>query len=225
MKKVSHIFTQYITFQSLLVHSRDVFSHLNQPGKAYVCLYLNSLTAFGIIKYIYTDILSPKTHLISTLDTSYKKSYDEYKTSTNWELHIDISTLIIYVPPNIEWWWATYDDDQNQRPKDIIISYRQTSLLFLFLILLNYNILFCFYHCSYLSLYLQLAQFVGYIKVVEMLIPEDESENDYTERIRQYGKINGTLVAMISWSCYKNPICQNLLRGYTGHNERIINCT
>ena len=46
---------------------------------------------------------------------------------------------------------------------------------------------------------------------------EDESKDDYAERIRQYGKINGRLIAMIGGSCYKNQICRNLLRGYTGH--------
>ena len=49
-----------------------------------------------------------------------------------------------------------------------------------------------------------LAQFVGYIEVIEMPIPEDESEDDYAERIRQYGKINRRLMAMIGGSCYIN---------------------
>ena len=62
-----------------------------------------------------------------------------------------------------------------------------------------------------------LAQFMGYIEVIEMPIPEDESEEECAERINQYGKINGKLIAMIGGSCYKNPICRNLLRGYTGH--------
>ena len=48
---------------------------------------------------------------------------------------------------------------------------------------------------------------MGYIEVVEMPIPEDESEDDYAERIRQYGKINERLVEMIGGSCYKIPIC------------------
>ena len=52
---------------------------------------------------------------------------------------------------------------------------------------------------------------------VEMPIPEDKSENDYAKRIRQHGKINGKLIAMIGGSCYKNHFCRNLLRGYTGH--------
>ena len=52
-----------------------------------------------------------------------------------------------------------------------------------------------------------LAQFVRYIEVIEMPISEDESEDDYAERTRQYGKINGKLKAMIDESCYKNPIC------------------
>ena len=62
-----------------------------------------------------------------------------------------------------------------------------------------------------------MAQFVGYIEVIEIPIPEDESENDYTKRIRQYGKINGKLIAMIDGSRYKNPNCRNLQHEYTGH--------
>ena len=61
-----------------------------------------------------------------------------------------------------------------------------------------------------------LAQFVGYIEVVEMPIPEYESDEEYAERIHQYGKINGKLRAMIGRSCYRNPICRTLLRGYNG---------
>ena len=41
-----------------------------------------------------------------------------------------------------------------------------------------------------------LAQFMGYIEVIEMPIPEDESEEECAERINQYGKINGKLIAM-----------------------------
>ena len=42
-----------------------------------------------------------------------------------------------------------------------------------------------------------LAQFV---KVEKMPIPEIESDEEYAERIRQYGKINGKLIAMIGGS-------------------------
>ena len=38
------------------------------------------------------------------------------------------------------------------------------------------------------------AQFVGYIEVVDMPIPEDKSEDGYAEKIRQYGKLNGRLL-------------------------------
>ena len=38
-----------------------------------------------------------------------------------------------------------------------------------------------------------LAQFVGSFDVVEIPIPENESKNHYTERIRQYKKISGRL--------------------------------
>ena len=61
-----------------------------------------------------------------------------------------------------------------------------------------------------------LAQFVGYVKVVEIPIPENESQEEYAERTHHYGKINGKLIAMIGGSCYKNLICRAPLRGYTG---------
>ena len=61
-----------------------------------------------------------------------------------------------------------------------------------------------------------LAQFVGYMKVAEIPIPEDGSEDDETDRVHQYGKISGKLIAIIGGSCYKNPICRALLRVHTG---------
>ena len=61
-----------------------------------------------------------------------------------------------------------------------------------------------------------LAQFVGYIEVVEIPIAENKSDDEYAEQIHQYRKINGKLIAMIGESCYRNPICRALLRGYNG---------
>ena len=69
-----------------------------------------------------------------------------------------------------------------------------------------------------------LAQFVECTEVVEMSIPEDESDDDYAEIICQYGKINGKLIAMIGGSCYKNSFCRNLLRGYTGYQWAYYYC-
>ena len=61
-----------------------------------------------------------------------------------------------------------------------------------------------------------LAQIVGYIEVIEMPIPENESDEKYAERIHQFGKINRKLIAMIGGSCYRNPTCRTLLREYNG---------
>ena len=61
-----------------------------------------------------------------------------------------------------------------------------------------------------------LAQFIGYIKIVQITIPEDESEEGQTEKTHQYEMINGKLIPMFGESCNKNPICRALLRVYTG---------
>ena len=67
-----------------------------------------------------------------------------------------------------------------------------------------------------------LAQFVGYIEIIEMPIPEDESEDDNAEIIRQYGKINGRLIAMIGGSFYKNPSVKTYYVDTRDINRRTI---
>ena len=67
-----------------------------------------------------------------------------------------------------------------------------------------------------------LAQFVAYIEVVEMYIPENESDEQYAERIHQYGKINGKLIATIGGSSYRNPIIEYYCVGIIELNGHII---
>ena len=44
------------------------------------------------------------------------------------------------------------------------------------------------------------AQFFGYREVVEMPIPNTENEDANSERVQQFGKINGKLIAVLTYS-------------------------
>ena len=51
-------------------------------------------------------------------------------------------------------------------------------------------------HCV-IFLLMYLAQFMGYIKVIEMKIPDNETEEGGTEKIVRYEEINWKLIAII----------------------------
>ena len=55
-----------------------------------------------------------------------------------------------------------------------------------------------------------------YETVLDMQRPPDEDQDQYDERIRQYGKINGKLLSIIMGAVSKNKLARDVMLNYEG---------
>ena len=55
-----------------------------------------------------------------------------------------------------------------------------------------------------------------YETVLDMQRPPDEDQDQYDERIRQYGKVNGKLLSIIMGAVSKNKVARDVMLNYEG---------